>query len=47
MSKTTIGILLCLMGLILLQRNLLLPGLGLFVFGFLLLNKKNWPWRRK
>ncbi|WP_268753162.1 hypothetical protein [Desulfopila aestuarii] len=39
-NKVTIGLLLCMAGLIFLSRNQTLLGLPLFLLGFLLMNKK-------
>jgi hypothetical protein len=40
MNKVTIGLLLCMVALIMLNRNQPAVGLVLFVIGFLLMNKK-------
>lgn len=40
MNRVTIGILLCLGGLILIYKNLWLPGLAAFMTGFLVMRMK-------
>ncbi len=45
--KIIIGVSLSLISLILLGRNLVIPGLIAFIAGFLLINDGKMPWSRK
>jgi hypothetical protein len=45
--KTLLGISLCICGLILVHRNILVVGLPAFIVGFLVLNGGRMPWSRR
>ncbi len=46
-QKIILGLILCVISLILLQRNLVIPGFITFVVGFLLMNGGKMPWGRR